>query len=279
MVPIFVVYQCNGLNVSPDACSECELPTPTEAAYQGCQSAPAAPPPAASTSLASSAAQTAPASRRSRRLQAPSPGNIIIMAIADRTGEVQSRSGLNIFRYWIWGRNSNIFVQLEYGRAPHCLKKKTFMRIQSIYCYVVSGLGDKAEFPPDKDDAILDAEESQEPDRPVTSPVRQRHRLSTVGGGITESRWGWNRVVCTNLRFNCSLSGSEDSGSTSGSTAPTSGSLGGLHHSYETLSLNMSDCGLSQPHRPAPKPPGPGRTWTIEWCYEGLKNLSLVKHP
>ena len=91
----------NGLNVSPDACSECELPTPTEAAYQGCQSAPAAPPPAASTSLASSAAQTAPTSRRSRRLQAPSPGNIIIMAIADRTGEVQSRSGLNIFRYWI----------------------------------------------------------------------------------------------------------------------------------------------------------------------------------
>ena len=66
--------------------------------------------------------------------------------------------------------------------------KKTFMRIQSIYCYLVSGLGDKTEFPPDKDDAILDAEESQEPDRPVTSPVRQRHRLSTVGGGITESR-------------------------------------------------------------------------------------------
>ena len=75
-------------------------------------------------------------------------------------------------------------------------------------------------------------------------------------------------VVCTNLRFNCFLSGSEDSGSTSGSTAPTSGSLGGLHHSYETLSLNMSDCGLSQPHRPAPKPPGPGRTRTRELiCY------------
>ena len=73
-----------------------------------------------------------------------------------------------------------------------------------------------------------------------------------------------NSVVCLNLKFNCFLSGSEDSGSTSGSTAPTSGSLGGLHHSYETLSLNMSDCGLSQPHRPAPKPPGPGRTWTIE---------------
>ena len=74
-------------------------------------------------------------------------------------------------------------------------------------------------------------------------------------------------VFCANLRFKCSLSGSEDSGSTSGSTAPTSGSLGGLHHSYETLSLNMSDCGLSQPHRPAPKPPGPGRNWTIELCY------------
>ena len=87
---------------------------------------------------------------------------------------------------------------------------------------------DKTEFPPDKDDSILRAEENQEPEVPVTSPVRQRHRL--VGGAVGGYSSG----------------SSEDSRS---SVATPS-----LHHSYETL--NMSDCGLSQPHRPAPKPPG-----------------------
>ena len=87
---------------------------------------------------------------------------------------------------------------------------------------------DKTEFPPDKDDSILRAEENHEPEVPVTSPVRQRHRLvGGAGGGYSSGS-------------------SEDSRS---SVATPS-----LHHSYETL--NMSDCGLSQPHRPAPKPPG-----------------------
>ena len=83
---------------------------------------------------------------------------------------------------------------------------------------------DKSEFPPDKDETILTAE-NHEPDRPVTSPVRQRHLVVQGGGGYSSS--------------------SEDSRSSATTTS--------LHHSYETL--NMSDC-VSQPHRPAPKPPG-----------------------
>ena len=97
-----------------------------------------------------------------------------------------------------------------------------------------SGVNDKVEFPPDKDDTAL---ESPEPDRPMTSPVRQRHRLVQHHQGVGGYSTGYTS------------SSSEDSRS-SRSTLPS------LHHSYETL--NISDTGviISHPHRPAPKPPG-----------------------
>ena len=100
---------------------------------------------------------------------------------------------------------------------------------------IISGVNDKVEFPPDKDDTALD---SPEPDRPMTSPVRQRHRLVQHHQGVGGYSTGYTS------------SSSEDSRSSRSSTLPS------LHHSYETL--NISDTGviISHPHRPAPKPPG-----------------------
>ena len=81
--------------------------------------------------------------------------------------------------------------------------------------------GRAAVFPPDKED--------QSPGI-VTSPVRQR--TARPGPG--------------------SSSGSEDGRS---SLATPSMSVSCLHHSYETLNMSDPGLGLSQPHRPAPKPP------------------------
>ena len=72
-------------------------------------------------------------------------------------------------------------------------------------------------FPPDKDEAIITAEDQSSPGRPVGSS-----------------------------------SGSEDGRS---SLATPSMSVSCLHHSYETLNMSDPGIGLSQPHRPAPKPP------------------------
>ena len=88
-------------------------------------------------------------------------------------------------------------------------------------------------FPPDHPQDAIMACDDQGPMRPVTSPQGGR-------------------------RTGASSSGSEDGRS---SLATPSMSVSCLHHSYETL--NMSDPGLgvlSQPHRPAPKPPAHGDT-------------------
>ena len=116
-------------------------------------------------------------------------------------------------------------------RSASCVRR--LQSVQGWYRFVC-GYGNKylltvvgrVDFPPDKDDSSLEAE-TPEPERPLTSPVRQRHR---VVGGYSSS--------------------SEESRSSRASTTPS------LHHSYETL--NISDTGIivSHPHRPAPKPPG-----------------------
>lgn len=110
-------------------------------------------------------------------------------------------------------------------------------------------------FPPDKEDkgdqeeAIISAGVPG-PARPLTSPVRRRVR---PGPG--------------------SSSGSED-----GRSSLATPSLS-LHHSYETLNMSEPGLGLSQPHRPAPKPPAldPGELSTerSQWCRD--KRTRLIR--